>query len=378
MPQRKSNNLTPTHAELPAPRDLVEIAFRRSRQPFKLGIGELQAALEAIAMTSLCGGVEEVEGVLRLLWCHSRRDWDIFAGIWREVWAEATQMKPDRVSHSQDEAQDVSEREDPSQSSSAETPHRHEEISVVPIAPESNRFEALPVQAPPILEGEEGARRSDFPVTRRSLSYGWRSLRRLRADGVKDVVDVAATIQQAAQQGFYLAPVFRRREVNHARLLLLIDQQGSMVPFHRFSRDLVETAREDGTIEEVQVYYFHNVPREYVYEDEHLTQPIEWAQVLQGCDAETSVMIVSDAGAARGSRRLTRIRETTQFLVKLMSQTSLVGWLNPLPRSRWSRSAAEILAYSVRMETLDQDGFSTMVREVRGLPLEFGARGEQA
>jgi hypothetical protein len=341
-----------------------------------LGIGELRAALDAIKSDRLPtvdrSYQDNIESILRLLWCHSREDRYWFADIWQQVWAEAERPALEKERDPNNAPKDSDSRSDQSQLPSSELV-QHEQLQSTPHMPPSQRVEALPVQAPPILDEDEGQTQSDFPVNRRSLSYGWRSLRRLRADGV---VDVEATIQQSAQQGFYLGPVLQRREVNHARLLLLVDQQGSMVPFHRFSRDLVETARDDSTLEEVQVYYFHNVPRQYVYQDEHLTQPIELAPILRWCDRETSVMIVSDAGAARGNRRLERIRETTKFLAMLRSHTSLVGWLNPVPKHRWPYTAAEILAYLVRMEAMDQDGFSTMIQEVRGVPLAFWSRGK--
>lgn len=60
------------------------------------------------------------------------------------------------------------------------------------------------------------------------MVYLWRYLRRPIADGSADVLDVAATIDQVARQGFFLAPAYRQREVNRARLLLLIDQDGSV------------------------------------------------------------------------------------------------------------------------------------------------------
>jgi uncharacterized protein len=364
-------------------RVLVEAAFHQSRQRFQLGIDELQAALDAIASIPIATipisrEINQIEGILRLLWCHSRRDRDSFTAIWQQVWQQVWAEQPLR-DFRQPATPDIPEGNlkdaQPAAEATESIPPELDAQTVNTTI--LNRFEALPVQAPPNLAGDEAEIRSDFPVTRRSLSYGWRLLRRLRADGVRDVVDVEATIQQVAKQGFYLAPVLQRQEVNHARLLLLVDQQGSMVPFHRFSRDLVETAQEDGTIADVQVCYFHNVPRDYVYIDEHLTQPIELAQVLRWCDGETSVMIISDAGAARGNRRLARIRETTQFLTQLLSHTRLVGWLNPLPRSRWARTAAEILAYLVRMETMNQDGFSTMIQEVRGVPLAFWSRSNE-
>jgi uncharacterized protein len=167
-----------------------------------------------------------------------------------------------------------------------------------------------------------------------------------------------------ARQGFYVAPVMRRQQVNQARLVLLIDQQGSMVPFHRWSRDLVETAIGDTTLASVSVFYFYNVPQEFLYEDEHLTKPIALTKVLEGIDDETSVVMVSDAGAARGRRDRSRIRETTRFVGKVRSRTDRVGWLNPMPIDRWERSGAEILAYLVPMRSMDRDGFMGLIDDM--------------
>jgi hypothetical protein len=154
--------------------------------------------------------------------------------------------------------------------------------------------------------------------------------------------------------------------------LLLVDQNGSMTPFHRFSRDLVETARDESTLqpEQVNVFYFHNVPAASVYKDLYLTEPIALEKVLASCDNETSVLIVSDAGAARGYRKLDRIRATTSFLFKLRRHTTLIAWLNPMPEERWIGSSAEIIANLVPMYEMDNDGLSNAIDIVRGQPLQ--------
>ncbi len=154
-----------------------------------------------------------------------------------------------------------------------------------------------------------------WPVSRRSMAYNWRYLQRPVADGPADVLDVQATVEQSVRQGFFLAPVYRRREVNHAQVLLFVDQEGSMTPLHHFTRDLVDTAQDSSLEKEkVEVYYFHNVPDSIVYRDAHLTAPVPLEQALAECDVDTSVLIVSDAGAARGYRRMARIGATTEFL----------------------------------------------------------------
>jgi uncharacterized protein with von Willebrand factor type A (vWA) domain len=73
-----------------------------------------------------------------------------------------------------------------------------------------------------------------------------------------------------------------------------------MTPFHRFTRELAETAQYESNLGLVEAYYFHNIIAERVYQDVYLTTPIPFQQVLETCDRYTSVLIVSDAGAARG------------------------------------------------------------------------------
>ena len=245
-----------------------------------------------------------------------------------------------------------------------------------PISKETNiqpkpEVASLPVQAPfgPIEREGILPLQNYFPLSRRSMVYGWRFLQRPVADGCKTVLGIPATIQAVTEQGYYLAPVYRRQQHNAAKLVLLIDQNGSMMPFHRFARDLVETAQEESPLqkENVQVFYFHNVPASHVYQDLYLTSPVPIQEVLGQCDRETSVLIVSDAGAARGYRRQERIQETTRFLLQLQKQTHWVAWLNPMSRSRWVGSSAEILSYLVPMFPMDRLGFGDAIDVMRGV-----------
>jgi uncharacterized protein with von Willebrand factor type A (vWA) domain len=107
-----------------------------------------------------------------------------------------------------------------------------------------------------ITPEEPSALQAYYPISRRSMVYNWRYLRRPVPDGPQDVLDIAATVQQVARQGFYLSPVYKRRDRNDARLLLLVDQNGSMTPFHHFTCDLVETAKDESSLEPDHVMAF--------------------------------------------------------------------------------------------------------------------------
>jgi hypothetical protein len=352
------------------PQNLITLAFIGLRQKgFQLGVGELLTARQAVE-----GGFGEdpkaLTETLKILWCHSPSEQSQFDPIWESVLLSSTPKPTENIPKKEPKLEPFhQEREEERQEISS--PPSQE--TVTGIKPESE-VAYLPVRAPftPVENEDTSALQAYYPINRRSMVYNWRYLRRLVADGSLDVVDIEATIEQATHQGFYLAPVYRRREQNHAHLLLLIDQNGSMNPFHRFTRDLAETARYESSLqpEKVNVFYFHNVPATSVYQDIYLTEPIALQTVLANCDSQTSLLIVSDAGAARGYRELTRIRETTGFLSTLKRYISLIAWLNPMPEERWIGSSAEIIAHLVPMYQMDNSGLSNAIDILRGQPLQ--------
>lgn len=235
-------------------------------------------------------------------------------------------------------------------------------------SPEIPRTPWITSQPPPSEAGVE--LRTYWPVSRRYMLYTWRYLRRPVKDGPWDVLNVEATIEHSARQGFFLRPVYERRESNHAHLILMLDQGGSMIPFHRFTRDIVETASEESAIRQVEVVYFHNVPPPTVFSDPYLTEPLLLEQILERCGPDSSVLLVSDACASRGYRSTTRIRTTTDFIVKLKQRTTLIAWLNPMPQHRWKGTSAQFIARLVPMFQMDRDGFSNAVDVLRGQPLQ--------
>jgi uncharacterized protein len=351
------------------PEPFILRLFQRLRQArFSLGVNEYLAALDAVAGGFGASDLDGLRKMLRMLWCHSLAERSQFDLIWPEMLA--TPRSSERVQADVEPLPDKPQA--PVKSPSQEMPAPLAALVEQP----DPEFSMLPVRSPFVpAEMEDLPELYTYhPLSRRSMAYGWRHLRRGVATGVADVVDVAATVEQAARQGFFLGPVYRRREVNQARLLLLVDQGGSMTPFHRFSRDLVETALLPQVFPEDQVYvgYFHNFPTEYVYRDPHLTSPRKLVDLLVECDAETSVLIVSDGGAARGFRRMERIRKTTECLVQVKQHSGLISWLNPMPRDRWQGSSAEVIGYLVRMEQMDTDGLGNAIDVVRGQSVALG------
>ncbi|KAM3113486.1 hypothetical protein [Phormidesmis sp. 146-33] len=209
---------------------------------------------------------------------------------------------------------------------------------------------------------------TDFlPITKRQMKQSWRHLRRLIREGTPTELDVAATVQQIAECGVLLDPVLVPPRINRTELLLLIDQDGSMVAFRSLSERLVETAARGGRLGKMGVYYFHNCPIGSLYHDplHQEAEPIE--EVLAKLKRDhTVVLIFSDAGAARGGLNLERVRVTMDFLMQVKQQVRTVAWLNPMPRSRWMTTTAEEIARSIPMFEVTRQGLDGAIDALRG------------
>jgi uncharacterized protein with von Willebrand factor type A (vWA) domain len=206
-----------------------------------------------------------------------------------------------------------------------------------------------------------------FPVTRRQMKQSWRYLRRMVREGVPEVLDVEATTNKIASQGVFLDPVLLPRRVNRSNLLLLLDQEGSMTPFHILSRRLAETALRGGRLGKAGIYYFHNLPEEHLYSDPSGYEAWSLEQVFaRVAQKRTVVMIFSDAGAARGGFNYERVEQTKFFLDRIKQRTRFVSWLNPMPQSRWAGTTAAEIARIMPMFELSRQGLDAAIDVLRG------------
>jgi uncharacterized protein with von Willebrand factor type A (vWA) domain len=339
---------------------LIDAVIALRSVGFTLGTSDLVAALQAVDKGWGRDSLEELKQVARLLWCHSLSENRVFDAVWTSS-ADTTERSPASLSL----PPTISLLPDPEDETPPSRPQPEMRINVEPPSvPEERGPASEPFVPEPTQDTTE--LRTYWPITRRAMIYAWRHLRRPVPEGPADLLDIKATVEQAARRGFFLAPICRRRERNHAHLILMADQQGSMVPFHRFTREMIETVKYQSTLGEVDVYYFHNVPAGHVYEDPYLLKPIVLEQVYAQCSYDTSVLIVSDAGAARGRRGWDRIRATASFLVRLEQQTTLIAWLNPMPEERWPGTSAQVIAHLIKMFQVDPDSFSNAIDIIRG------------
>ena len=239
-----------------------------------------------------------------------------------------------------------------------------------------------------------------YPLSFREVAQAWRRLRRPTREGAPIELDVDATVARRSRAGVVVPATLVPRRYNTTRLLLLVDRQGSMTPFHSFADEVCTAIIQAGRLKRVALYYFHDQPAEgaddtvldelsgqiapaldailprirplehgYVYDDPLLLQPRPLRKVLDDA-AGANVVLLSDAGAARGRYDTLRLLDTLAFLKALRAHTPHIAWLNPLPRRYWANSTAAQIARHVPMFPLDRAGVYHAVNVLRGQPYD--------
>lgn len=203
----------------------------------------------------------------------------------------------------------------------------------------------------------------DYLLPTRVLQQAWRSMRNLQEVGTKRLLDLDKTIRQVADTGFLGEPALRADYQNTAQLTILIDDSPSMVAFAGLAEKMIRTATQDRHFRNLRVFYFDNVPEDYLFRSPGLQDPVDIADFL--LQPRSSVLVFSDAGAARGLLNWDRVSETLAFM-KLINAPHFV-WINPIPRERWEHSTAEVIALKTgAMFASDPLEFRNAIKQLRG------------
>lgn len=215
------------------------------------------------------------------------------------------------------------------------------------------------------ISGERFVLQSRPQVSLRSLIITWRRFRIASRTGPKIELDFAATISEQCRCGALVHPILIPARRNQARLVVLMDASPSMAPWRGMNRLLHESIREShlgmGTI-----YYFYNVPDRF-FETETLTQPVSLNSAFEQHGAST-LLVISDAGAARGSHIRERIKTTCILLEGFAGYWRPIVWVNPMPHQRWKGTSAERIARfpGVAMFELTENGLTQAIDVLRG------------
>ncbi|SDT13420.1 VWA domain-containing protein [Actinoplanes derwentensis] len=378
-----------------------DLISRLRRRGLPLGVDDLVTLRAALAAGHGLGSTEALSALCVTLWATSRRDAEIIRSTLLLVGLPEWSMATVGI--------EVGDVPTPLPASAPPLSHAEPVLGSQPAAVGVDD-EDLSIAQPSLRVGGVEPPRSgqsapflimspQYPVSEREVAEAWRRLRRPTRHGPRVELDVQATVNRYAATGVVTGPVLMPRRVNAARLLLLIDRHGSMTPFHNFvdhvTRSIVRAARLDS----ITVRYFRNSPGNspdrsvltelidpvsveldaivdrippltagWVYDDPALTRRRPLRRVLEGLAPGSGVVVVSDAGAQRGSLVVTRIFDAVALGLAVTAQNARIAWLNPLSTDRWIDATAEQIARHISMYPLDRAGMYAAVDVLRGRP----------
>ena len=190
--------------------------------------------------------------------------------------------------------------------------------------------------------------RQDTILDIRQFQVAFRKLRQYssRMEGDRTVLDIDKTVDETCDSGGMLKIVFDKPRKNTVKLLLLIDSDGSMMPYSQLCNRLFQAASKSNHFKDLKVYYFHNCIYDYLY-----TTPVcrrgEWVDtnwVLSNLNSEYKVIFVGDAAMApfelfrRGGNNVIGLfneEPGIDWLRKFKRRYKKQIWLNPIESRYW-------------------------------------------
>lgn len=359
-----------------------------------LGVEEYMLAVQALQAGFGIGDRNSLERLCCTLWTKSKPEASLLKRLLDEVIKQPVEITqstptelPQTVLETSQQSQPQTRSTEPEKSATSSTPSPVSETSEPSSSEALSEEPTSPAEIPPDIDEPEQViqairQNSDnslemsyyrqnpvdeyLPVTARQIKQSWRFLRRRVREGSLAELDVEGTVEKICQQGVLLESVMMPSYKNRAELVLLVDQGGSMVPFHHLSRQLIDKAQQGGNLAKIGVYYFYNYPEKYLYTDPNRLKYQLVTSILESIDSRTGVLIVSDAGAARGNLNEVREEYTVKFLKQLEQSVRYYAWLNPMPNDSWQHTTAGEIARFVPMFEMSREGLNAAINTLRG------------
>ena len=190
--------------------------------------------------------------------------------------------------------------------------------------------------------------REDTILDIRSFQMAFRKLRQYssRVDGQERVLDVDKTVDETCNNGGLLSLAYEKPRKNTVKVLLLIDSEGSMLPYSRLCNRLFQAVSRSNHFKDLKIYYFHNAIYDQLYTTPHckMRDSVETTWVFNRLDSDYKVIFVGDAAMAPselyrpGGNAIIGLfnRETgMEWFQKFKKRFKKQIWLNPIEKSSW-------------------------------------------
>jgi uncharacterized protein len=207
----------------------------------------------------------------------------------------------------------------------------------------------------------------------RNIKIALRRLRKFARTGSVEELDIPATIDGTAKQG-WLDIHMRPERRNAIKVLLFLDVGGSMDPFIKLCEELFSAATSE--FKNLEFFYFHNCPYEGVWKDNRrrFSERTPMWDVLHKYPHDYKAIFVGDAAMSPyeishpgGSVEHFNEESGTVWMQRLTNTYPAAIWLNPTPEAHWGYSQSTKLIKELmkdRMYPLTLEGLDDAMREL--------------
>ncbi len=137
--------------------------------------------------------------------------------------------------------------------------------------------------------------REDVFLDGRNIGIALKKLRHFQNIGREEEVDIKATIDKTAENFGDIEIIFQKERKNNVKLLLLIDNGGSMEIHEERVEKLFSIAKGLNYFKEFRHYYFHNCIYDFIYENMELNKKLPTERLFKDFNAEWKVILIGDA-----------------------------------------------------------------------------------
>jgi uncharacterized protein with von Willebrand factor type A (vWA) domain len=215
--------------------------------------------------------------------------------------------------------------------------------------------------------------RHDRTLDTRHIQVALKKLRHLQRMGFDEELDLDETVYETCKNGGEIELIFRPPRKNNAKVLLLMDAGGSMLPYTTLVEQLFSAAHKATHFKDFQHYYFHNCIYEQIYTDMGMNKKISTTTVCHILEAGYKVILVGDAYMAPeellepgGAIYYYHNNDTPgiEWLRRVQAHFRSCIWLNPMPARQWDRPSIALIRTVFPMYELTLEGLDRGVRHL--------------
>ena len=201
----------------------------------------------------------------------------------------------------------------------------------------------------------------------RGIKISLRRLRKLARTGAEDEFDIDTTIDKTAKAGGLLDIIMRPERRNTVKVLLLLDNGGSMDAHVKVCEELFSAARTE--FKHLETYYFHNFIYDGVWKQHNrrMNERIDTYDILHKYSHDYKVIFVGDATMAPyeithsgGSVEHWNEEAGAIWMQRMVDYFDKVIWINPTPLDTWEYSTSVALTKKM----VDEQMFPLTIRGI--------------